>query len=161
MRGFSTFEQAVDVRLVRHQGSLVRVYRRKGTMDDGQPTLLNRRASPFDRVLKTEIFRRGELSLFLATARARRASAKFSLLSSFLFSFLSFFYFLLRNARVWRTFRERERGRKRRKRGEGKKEKGKTGERCISGVTDQLQIQSDSRLDIPQLFSLSLADSRN
>lgn len=125
MRGFSTFEQAVDVRLVRRQGSLVRVYRRKGTMDDGQPTLLNRRASPFDRVLKTEIFRRGELSLFLATARARarRASAKFSLLSSFLFSFLSFFYFLLRNARVWRTFRERVREKKREKGGGKKRER--------------------------------------
>lgn len=62
-------------------------------MDDGQPTLLNRRASPFDRVLKTEIFRRGELSLFLATARARAALRR-SFLSSRLSSFLFFPFFI-------------------------------------------------------------------
>lgn len=89
-------------------------------MDDGQPTLLNRRASPFDRVLKTEIFRRGELSLFLATARARRASAKFSLLLSFLFSFLSFFlFFFTKRESLANIQRESERE----KEGKGGREK--------------------------------------
>lgn len=123
-------------------------------MDDGQPTLLNRRASPFDRVLKTEIFRRGELSLFLATARARapRFGEVFSpLVFPLFFSFL-FSFFVTKRESLANIQRERAREKKREK-GEGKKEKGKTGERCISGVTDQLQIQSDSRLDIPQLFS--------
>lgn len=133
LRGFSTFEQAVDVRLVRRQGSLVRVYRRKGTMDDGQPTLLNRRASPFDRVLKTEIFRRGELSLFLATACARRAALRRSFLSSRLSSFLFFpFFIFCYETREFGEHSEREESeREKEGKGGGKKKRKEKQERGV------------------------------